>query len=240
MRTKWALSACAAACVCSGALSAGANIQSDRWFHEVTQDGRDVRFMIQLIEEDPPNFDTTFMLTRGDKTFFEHKLFVREEADETVGPGACIEDNMADGPIADCDSDGTAECAGICGTAYRYAYVDKCVPLDVGIMYDLYDESTFLPDGGIPTTGPGSEGYSYIFDMMPTDAGCDDAGADADSDSDADADTDTDTDTDADDADSSSCSASPGLGASPEAGLAALMLLVGLGGVCVARRKRAR
>ena len=244
MRGKAFLTALAVACLCLAAFSAEANIQSDRWFYEVTQDGRDVHVKLQLIEEDPPNFDTTFMLRRGDKQFFEHKQFVREEADEVFGPG-CVEVNTYD-VAEDCDADGTDECAGICGTAYRYNYVDKCVPLDVGLMYNLYDESTFFADGGIPTEGPESEGYFFIFDMQPTDAECDDAGVDADSDadSDADADTDSDTDTDAESgsthSSSSSCSTSPVVGGSSSAGLAALMLLVGLGFVVVARRRKTR
>ena len=229
-----------AACVCLAALSAEANIQSDRWFYEVTQDGRDVRFQIQLIEEDPPNFDTTFMMRRGAEQFFEHKQFVREDADEVFGPG-CIEVNTYD-VAEDCDSDGTDECAGICGTAYRYDYVDKCVPLDVGLMYQLFDESTFLADGGIPTEGPESEGYFYIFDLQPTDAECDDAGVDSDSDTDTDADTDTDTDADTDvDAGSTPSSSSGCAVAAPgrtaEAALAAFMLLIGLGFAVASRRK---
>jgi MYXO-CTERM domain-containing protein len=251
---RWAISACVAACAVLGGAAVSANMQSNRWFYEVTQHGRDVHFTLQLIEDDPPNFETTFMLTRGGQiggvTLFKNKQFVREEADETVEPGGCIEDSETSVPVADCDSDGAAECEGYCSTstAYRYKFVDKCV-LDNSIMYDLYDESTFLPDGGIPSTGPESEGYFYIFDLMPTDGGCDDAGTDADTDADSDADTDADSDADADgnaDADTcqdtsdSSCSASPGIGASPEGGLAALMLLIGLGGAVVARRRRAR
>ena len=231
---------CAMACLCLAALPAEANIQSDRWFHEVTQDGRDVHFQLQLIEEDPPNFDTTFMLRRGDKQFFEHKQFVRADADEVFGPG-CIEVNTYD-VSEDCDGDGTDECDGICGTAYRYSYVDKCVPLDVGLMYNLYDESTFLADGGIPPEGPESEGYFYIFDLQPTDAECDDAGVDSDSDSDTDSDTDADSDADAGSTHSSSsgCSVAAVSGRSSEAALAALMLLAGLGFAVVARRYKGR
>lgn len=243
MTQRMVLSLCAMACLFFGALAAEANMQSNRWFSEVTQDGRDVRFKLQLIEEDPPNFDTTFMLVRDDKLFFEHKQFVREEADEVFGPG-CVEVNTAE--LGDCDSDGTDECAGICGTAYRYDYVDKCVPLDVGLMYQLFDESTFI-DGGIPSEGPESEGYFYIFDLQPTDAECDDAGVDTDSDSDVDTDTDTDTDSDTDadpgsthSSSSSGCSMSPVTGRSSEAFAAALMLLVGLGCVVIARRRKNR
>lgn len=204
---------CATACALLGALPAGANMQSNRWFSEVTQDGRDVHFTIQLIEEDPPNFDTTFKLTRWDKLFFEHRQFTREEADEVVGPG-CIEVNMFDGEpdagLPDCDSDGAGDCAGICGTAYRYEFVDECVPHD-HVMYTLWDESTFDENGNPPATGPESEGYWQTVDIGSGDDPCLDNG----------------------------CSASPGIGRASEAGLAAFLLLVGLGAAAFARRRRA-
>jgi hypothetical protein len=211
------LSLCALAGVCLGALSAEANIQSNRWFYEMTQDGRDVHLTLQLIEEEPPNFDTTFMLVRGDDILFQDRQFVREEADETVGPNACIEDSQADGPIADCDGDGTADCAGTCGTAYRYGFTDECVPED-SVMYRLFDESTIEGDGIPP-----SDGYYYIYDLQPADDAC------------------LDTDSPAGDTflDPGSCSIFPAVGASSEA-LAALMLLVGLGFVVVARRRKGR
>jgi len=142
MASRVLFAACACAAVCFGAGSADANTQSNRWFYMITNEGRDVHFTIQLIEEDPPNFDTTFKLTRDDEVLFEHRQFVRDEADEVVGPGACIEDWLwADEFIDDCDGDGTDDCAGICGTAYRYEYVDECVPSS-SVSYRLYDEAT--------------------------------------------------------------------------------------------------
>ena len=240
MTKRTVLSLCAAACLCLGASSAEANIQSDRWFYEVTQDGRDVHLTLQLIEEDPPNFDTTFTLIRDATSLFEHKQFVREDADEVFGPG-CVEVNTYD-VAQDCDSDGTDECAGICGTAYRYDQVDECVPNGMGVVYSLYDESLF-PDGGVPTLSDEEGGYTYIFEVQPTDAECDDAGVDSDSDTDSDTDADTDTDTDGDagstHSPSSGCSVAAVSGRSSEAGLAALMLLVGLGFAIAARRRKA-
>jgi hypothetical protein len=87
MLTKTLCSFCATACVSFGAFAAEANIQSNRWFHAVAVEGRDIAVTIQLIEEDPPNFDTTFTLTGGGGTIFQNKQFTREEADEVVGSG---------------------------------------------------------------------------------------------------------------------------------------------------------
>ncbi|MCK9460530.1 MAG: hypothetical protein M0R80_12905 [Proteobacteria bacterium] len=205
MVKRAALSICAVAALLLAALPARANMQSDRWFHAVVQDGRDFSFQIQLIEEDPPAFNTTFKLVRDSEMLFEHKQFVREEADAVVGPG-CIELLPYDEPV-DCDEDGTAECHGICGTAYRYNYLDECVPGDHP-MYILYDEA-MLDENGDPIGA--YEGYFYIVEW----------GEDS-----------------ADDPclDSSGCSVAAVSGRSTEGGLAALMLLVGLGFAVVARR----
>jgi len=203
------LSLCVVSGLCLVALTAEANIQSNRWFYDMMQEGRDVHITLQLIEEEPPNFETTFMLTRGGEILFEGRQFVREEADEKVGPGACIEDAMAFGEeLADCDSDGAEECAGVCGTAYRYEFVDICVPNDHP-MYNLYDEAT-LDGEGVPD----HEGYYYIFDLQATDDDC--------------------LDTDSPEVegdtvlDPGGCSVSRVDGSASEAGLAALMLVVGL------------
>jgi MYXO-CTERM domain-containing protein len=196
-------SAFVAICVFVGALSAEANMQSDRWFYDISNDGRDVHFMIQLIEEDPPNFDTTFKLTRNvDAVLFEHRQFVKEEADEVFGPG-CVEDWSEAGYFnADCDSDGTDDCAGTCGTAYRYDIVDECVP-DSAADYKLFDETT------------GEQVGTYVFEFGPDpDDSCLDSGGTGDS----------------------GCSVAAVPESTSEAGLAALMLLVGLGFVVVARR----
>ena len=127
MRAKTVVSFCAAACVTLVAFGAGANMQSSRWFSMIRQEGRDVTLTIQLIEEDPPAFETTFMLTRGGEVLFENRQFKKEEADSVLEYG-CIAD-WSDEETADCDGDGEADCAGICGTAYRYEYVDVCVPV---------------------------------------------------------------------------------------------------------------
>jgi len=209
MTQRMVLSLCAMACLFFGALSAEANFQSERWFHEVTQDGRDVHFTLQLIDGETSDFDTTYKLTRGDKLFFEHKQFVRGEADEVFGPG-CIE-LLESEENADCNDDGLAECTGICGTAYRYEYLDECVP-DDHPMYTLWDESTFDESGNPPATGPDSEGHWHIVDFVSTDDSCLDSG----------------------------CSTSPAVGTSSEAFVAALMLLAGLACVVVARRRKRR
>jgi hypothetical protein len=201
MRTKVSSSSCAAAALLLAALPAAANIQSDRWFREVTTEGRDIHLTIQLIEEDPPNFDTTFTLRGGGGTIFRNKQFVRGEADAVVGPG-CIEVNIAEfeGPdagVPDCDGDGTGDCYGICGTAYLYRFTDECVEDDYW-GYFLYDDAN-----------PGTEiDYSLAGAPLPDDS-C---------------------------LDSDGCAvAAPGRTA--EAGLAALMLLVGLGCTVAARRR---
>jgi len=206
METRALLSVCALACLCLAAVSARANMASmdDRWFAALTQDGRDVHFQIQLIEEDPPNFDTTWKLVRGGEVLFENRQFVREEADAVVGPG-CISVNSVEAPL-DCDEDGDAECWGLCGTAYRYGIVDDCVPEDHA-LYSLFDESTFDEDGNPPE---GSDGYFRIVDITAKDKSCLDSGG---------------------------CSVAAVSGRSSEAGLAALMLLLGLGFAVVARRR---
>lgn len=168
MQMRSFFAACACAAVALAATSARANMASmdDRWFAALTQDGRDVHFQIQLIEEYPPNFGTTWKLVRGGEVLFEHRQFVREEADAVVGPG-CIGVNSAEGPV-DCDEDGDAECFGLCGTAYRYAFVDECVP-DDHAFYSLYDESTFDENGDPPA---GSDGYFRIVDITSKDKSC--------------------------------------------------------------------
>ena len=193
----------------SVASGAAANIQSNRWFHEVRQEGRDLHITLQLIEEDPPNFDTTFMLAGGDtnEAIFREKKFQKEHADEVIEFG-CISlfpHDTAD----DCDGDGVHECGGICGTAYRYHFVDECVASD-HVMYRLWDESTFdeyeLDENGIPT----GENHFHIFDLEPVNDPC---------------------------LDSSSCSISS-VGGASEIGLAAFMALVGIGFLFEIRRRR--
>ena len=206
MNTRALLSACGLACLCFGALSAEANAYDNRWFRDVSQDGRDVSFKLQLIEGDTPSFDTTFKLVRGDEVLFEDRQFVREEADEVDGPG-CIDIVFSE--MVDCDDDGTAECEGVCGTAYRYEVVDECVPED-DATYWLYDEAT-LDENGDP---PGEYvGYYYPVYLESGDASC---------------------------LDSDGCSVAGAPGRATEGGLAALMLLVGLGFVVVARRRKNR
>lgn len=205
MQMRSFIAACAVAALLLAASSARANMASmdDRWFAALTQDGRDVSFQIQLIEEDPPNFDTTWKLVRSGEVLFEHRQFVRAEADAVVGPG-CIGVNSVEGPV-DCDEDGDAECFGLCGTAYRYALVDECVPEDHA-LYSLYDESTFDENGDPPE---GSDGYFRIVDVTSKDDSCLDAGG---------------------------CAvAAPGH--AWQGGLAALMLIVGLGVLAASRRR---
>lgn len=216
MAKRVVLSVCAGACLCLGALSAAANVQSNRWFYNISNEGHDIHFMIQLIEEDPPNFDTTFKLTRNvDAVLFDHRQFVKEEADEVFGPG-CVEDWFeADFPIDDCDGDGTDDCPGICGTAYRYDFVDECVPDNVA-DYKLYDETT------------GDQVGNYVFEFGPDP---DDSCLDSD---------DTDGAGDAGGSDGPGCSVTGAPGQATEGALAAMMLLAGLGFAVVARRRKDR
>ena len=215
MNTRALSSACALACLCFGAASAEANIHPNENFVGMAQDGRDVSFELQLIDGETAVFDTPYKLVRADvdgpgETFFEHKQFSPEDADEVEGPG-CIEVAEYD-LVGDCDENGTPDCAGVCGTAYRYAFLDECVPVD-HVMYTLWDESTFDEEGNPPATGPYSEGSWVMFDLQPTDDSCLDSGG---------------------------CSVAAVSGRSSEAALAALMLLVGLGFAVVARRKKPR
>jgi hypothetical protein len=145
-------------------------MQSDRWFREVTQEGQDVHLTLQLIEEDPPAFDATFKLVGPGGTIFEDKQFVREEADEVEGPG-CIDLLVADEPV-DCDSDGQAECQGICGTAYRYKYIDECVAPQAA-MYTLYNSAMFN-DAGEQIV---EEGDFHIINVDDSGDSCLDSGA---------------------------------------------------------------
>jgi MYXO-CTERM domain-containing protein len=217
-------SLCALACLCLAALPARADgAMSNRWFYEISNDNRDVHFTLQLIDDDPPNFDTTFTLTRFDDVVFAHEQFVKEEADEVFGPG-CIVDVYNEGIlVADCDGDGTDDCAGICGTAYRYHFVDECVP-EYGfnyIHYALYDDATSAIVG---------LGGGVYWGFVPDDDSCLDAG-------------DTCSDGGVDEGSglgSSGCSVGAVSGRTTERGLAAFMLLVGLGFAAVARRRRSR
>ncbi len=198
----------------SVAFGAAANMQSNRWFHEVRQEGRDLHITLQLIEEDIPSFDTTFMLVRYNlgedyEVIFKEKKFEKEQADEVIEFG-CISLDANMDPAEDCDGNGTNECGGICGTAYWYHFVDECVASD-HVMYNLWDESDFdeyeLDENGIPT----QEGFAfYIFDLEPVNDPC---------------------------LDSSSCSISS-VGGASEIGLAAFMALVGMGFLFEVRRRR--
>ena len=174
MGAKTLVSICAAGCVFLGAFGARANMVYNRWFSLSWMDERDVAIMIQLIEEDPPSFDTTFTLMRGEEVLFEHRMFEKEEADQVEGYG-CIEDYNSSDPVDDCDGDGEADCAGICGTAYRYEYVDYCVPGERA-LYTLYDEATFDDDGR-----PTDDGYRGGFELAenPDDSCMDDSSCSA-------------------------------------------------------------
>ncbi len=113
-------------------------------------------------------------------------------------------------PAEDCDGNGSNECFGICGTAYRYYFIDECVASD-HVFYSLWDESNFdeyeLDENGIPT----QEGLDFhIFDLEPVNDPC---------------------------LDSSSCSISS-VGGASEIGLAAFMALVGMGFLFEVRRRR--
>jgi hypothetical protein len=210
MKTRALSSACVCACLFLGALSAEANIQSDRWFHEVTQVGQDVHLTLQFIEEDPPAFDATFKLTGPSGTIFENKQFVPEEADEVEGPG-CLPVDVEAGigePIDDCDGDGTNDCAGICGTAYRYNFVDECVPPQAA-MYSLQD-STMFNDAGVQIV---EEGPFHIINVDDSNDSCLDSGA---------------------------CSVVAVSGGTTEAALAGLMLLIGVGFAAASRRRANR
>jgi hypothetical protein len=167
MKARALLSVCVCGGLCLFALSAEANMQSDRWFREVTQEGQDVHLTLQLIDGDPPAFDATFKLTGPGGTIFEDRQFVREEADEVEGPGCILMDQGEGPPVDDCDGDGTNDCAGICGTAYRYNYVDECVPPQAA-MYTLYD-STMFNDAGVQIQ---EEGNFHIINVDDSGDSC--------------------------------------------------------------------
>jgi hypothetical protein len=216
MNTRALSAACAAAAICLAAMSAFANAESKRWFYAISNDDRDMHLTIQLIEEDPPSFDTTFKLIRGEdegdgEVVFEHRQFAKDEADEVFGPG-CVEDNYFEGvEFDDCDDDGTDECTGICGTAYRYEVVDECVPGNYA-LYRLYDETTLECVD------------SRDIEFVSHDDSCLDADA-------------PDGSADSGGSGGSGCSVTGVPDRTTEAALAAFMLLIGVGFAVASRRK---
>ena len=137
-----------------------ANISYSPWVHEIIQNGSDNEITVQIFGETTwvngggealPGAEAKYNLKRvsasASANIFKDRQFDPAEAEEVVPYGCQLWNpefpNPEDGgepaddcdDCDDCDGDGTKECRGFCGTAYRYTVVDSCPPKDDEMMY---------------------------------------------------------------------------------------------------------
>ena len=135
-----------------------ANMSYSPWVHEIIQNGNDNEITVQIFGEttwvngggEPlPGAEAKYTLTRmsteGSAEVFKDRQFDPAKAEEVTDFGcqrweleeSSHPDECTDYPeyCEDCDGDGTPECPGFCGKAYRYTVTDHCPPDDNQLMY---------------------------------------------------------------------------------------------------------